>query len=574
MKTIIRIASIVIAVPLLLTQCENMDGPQFSEMDSGQISIEMDLKSMPVEVMQIKGLLFRPEFEEIHFDFELGEQIAAASVDGIPVGIWNVRVDAYDSYDDIIYSGSTKVEILVGKVTKVQLHLSKTGSVEIIVTWGDDTGLMAYYPFNGNAIDESGNGYHGKVRGATLTKDRFGNANSAYYFDGVGNEIFLEDPSNLDITGDITICAWFKTETSQWGSLVSNFDQHMPDNGYELCVGSLYREGGFIYFECDKDDMKDGLSTDLSFNDGQWHFVVATLAPDGTSRRRVFVDAIEQFGYNRAGGPISSIGLTPDYPFKIGAASNRTGPEGRANFKGVIDDVRIYNRVLDEVEIEALFEKGSALKTGTFIDTRDGQEYKWVRIGEQIWMAENLRATKYNDGTDIPLVTDKTAWTNLTSPAYCYYNNDGDLKDTYGALYNWYTVGTEKLAPTGWHVPTETEWNELEMTLGMKQSEIDDCFICGTNEGSKMAGNKELWIDGVLVHDANFGSSGFNALPAGYRAGSYGTFFNIGNSTHWWAATKWSGDNVIYRSLLWRYTEILHQNSSRQQGFSIRCVKD
>jgi hypothetical protein len=218
--------------------------------------------------------------------------------------------------------------------------------------------LVAYYPFNGNANDESGNMYHGIVKGATLTNDRFGNANSAYYFDGIDNEIFLEDQSDLDLMANITICAWFKTETPQWGSLVSNFDQHMPDNGYELCIGSLYKDGGFVYFECAKDDIRDGLSTDASFNDGQWHFVVATIAPDGTSRGRVFVDAIERFGYNNElGGPISSIGPTPDYPFKIGAASNKTGPEGDANFNGVIDDVRIYEGALNVAEIDSLYKE-------------------------------------------------------------------------------------------------------------------------------------------------------------------------------------------------------------------------
>lgn len=359
MKNIIQLATFVIAIPLLLTQCENNDGPRISDMEAGQISIQMDLMSMPDDVMQIKGLLFRPEFEEIPFDFELGERTATASADGIPVGIWTIRVDAYDSSDEIIYSGSTQVEILVGKVTNVQLHLSQTGSVEIIVTWGDNAGLVAYYPFNGNANDESGNKYHGKVMGATLINDRFGIANSAYYFDGIDNEIFLDDQSSLDILGDITICVWFKTEIPQWGSLVSNFDQHMPDNGYELCIGSLYEDGGFIYFECAKDNIRDGLSTNSSFNDGKWHFVVATLAPNGTSRRRVFVDAIEQFGYNHPlGAPISSIGATPNYPFKIGAASNKTGPEGRANFNGVIDDVRIYEGALNWEEINALFQYG------------------------------------------------------------------------------------------------------------------------------------------------------------------------------------------------------------------------
>lgn len=222
--------------------------------------------------------------------------------------------------------------------------------------------LVAYYPFNANANDESGNEYHCEVDGATLTFDRFGRGNSAYYFNGVDNEIILEDQSGLDLTANITICAWFKTETPQWGTLVANFDQFRPDNGYELCIGSLYENGGFVYFECAKDDIRDGISTYSSFHDGEWHFVVASFMPDVSQRGRVFVDGIELSGhYNELGGPITAIGPTPDYPFKIGAASRKTGPEDHANFKGVIDDVRIYEGAINEALIDSLYHEEAAM---------------------------------------------------------------------------------------------------------------------------------------------------------------------------------------------------------------------
>ena len=97
----------------------------------------------------------------------------------------------------------------------------------------------------------------------------------------------------------------------------------------------------------------------------------------------------------------------------------------------------------------------------------DGNVYHTVTIGTQVWMVENLKTTKYNDGTAIPLVTDNTAWGALTTPGYCWYNNDSaTYKNTYGALYNWYAVNTGKLAPTGWHVPTDSEWTVLTTYLG------------------------------------------------------------------------------------------------------------
>ena len=105
--------------------------------------------------------------------------------------------------------------------------------------------------------------------------------------------------------------------------------------------------------------------------------------------------------------------------------------------------------------------------TGGTVTDIDGNVYHTVTIGTQTWMVENLKTTKYNDGTAIPLVTDSTAWLNLTTPGYCWYNNDAaTYKNTYGALYNWFTVNTSKLAPSGWHVPTDAEWTTLITYLG------------------------------------------------------------------------------------------------------------
>ena len=96
----------------------------------------------------------------------------------------------------------------------------------------------------------------------------------------------------------------------------------------------------------------------------------------------------------------------------------------------------------------------------------DGNVYHTVTIGTQIWMVENLKTTRYNDGSPIPFVTDSSSWSNLTTPGYCWYNNDTTNKNTYGALYNWFAVNTGKLAPTGWHVPTDDEWTTLTTYLG------------------------------------------------------------------------------------------------------------
>jgi uncharacterized protein (TIGR02145 family) len=117
----------------------------------------------------------------------------------------------------------------------------------------------------------------------------------------------------------------------------------------------------------------------------------------------------------------------------------------------------------------------------------DGNTYKTVTIGTQIWMAENLKTTKFNDITLIPLVTDNTAWGALTSAAYCWYANDQTTnKPIYGAIYNFYTVKTGKLCPAGWRVPTDADYQTLEQFLGMDPSQLSAYEWRGTDQGAQM----------------------------------------------------------------------------------------
>ena len=120
---------------------------------------------------------------------------------------------------------------------------------------------------------------------------------------------------------------------------------------------------------------------------------------------------------------------------------------GQYNVNTEIDSVIFYKPTIEETT------------SGTFIDSRDGNEYNWVQIGDQVWMAENLKVTKYNDGIAIPNVTDDTAWGELTTGAgaLCDYDNTPSNSETYGKLYNWHAVNTGKLCPTGWHVPSDAE---------------------------------------------------------------------------------------------------------------------
>jgi len=205
----------------------------------------------------------------------------------------------------------------------------------------------------------------------------------------------------------------------------------------------------------------------------------------------------------------------------------------------------------------------------------DGNVYEVVTIGSQVWMAENLKVTHYRDGTAISHLASDGDWTTTSSGAYCFYDNNSSNGDTYGALYNWYAVSDSRnIAPEGWHVPSDDEWKELEMALGMSQSEADVNGWRGTNEGSKLAGNAALWIDGALENDPEFGTSGFTALPGGWRVYYLGSYNNMGDYAYFWSATENNSTTAWYRTLHWSTLDVLRYLDYKRDGFSIRCLRD
>ncbi len=200
------------------------------------------------------------------------------------------------------------------------------------------------------------------------------------------------------------------------------------------------------------------------------------------------------------------------------------------------------------------------LTYGTETDI-DGNVYKTITIGTQTWMAENLKVTKYNDDTSIPLVTDNTAWTKLTTPGYCWSNNDeATYKNTYGALYNWHAVNTGKLCPTGWHVPADSEWTTLTTYLG----------------GDTIAGGKLKEIGITHWRSPNTGatnSSGFTALPGGYRYNYDGSFGGMGGTGGFWSATE-SGSDAWNRHLNYDNANVSRSDNSKTNALPVRCLKD
>jgi uncharacterized protein (TIGR02145 family) len=187
-------------------------------------------------------------------------------------------------------------------------------------------------------------------------------------------------------------------------------------------------------------------------------------------------------------------------------------------------------------------------KKDTDIDTNvvtdiDSNEYHTVNIGDQIWMVENLRVTHYRNGDLIGTTNPATkSIRDESEPEYQWaYNGDDAMKDLsyHGRLYTWYAIkDTRNVCPSGWHIPGDSEWKKLEMYLGMSQDDAGGTDYRGTNEGSQIAGEMNLWpIYCTIVNDANFDITGFVAVPAGYRYPD-GTFDHFTNHAFWWTSTE------------------------------------
>ena len=216
-------------------------------------------------------------------------------------------------------------------------------------------------------------------------------------------------------------------------------------------------------------------------------------------------------------------------------------------------DETVYNSANKTVKINVI----ALSETVTDID---GNVYNTVTIGTQTWMLENLKTTKYNDGTDIPNITDVGTWEGLLTPGYCWYENDIDNKATYGALYNFYTVNTAKLAPTGWHVPTDEEFTTLTDYLG-------GAYIAG---GKLKEAGTEHW------YSPNAGATnetGFTALPGGFRS-QYGLFDFIKSGGFWWSATEGSATEAHGRAMYYDGRDVWIDYGSKNFGASVRCIKD
>jgi uncharacterized protein (TIGR02145 family) len=216
----------------------------------------------------------------------------------------------------------------------------------------------------------------------------------------------------------------------------------------------------------------------------------------------------------------------------------------------------------------------SGTGSGPSVTDPDGNVYPIVKIGDQWWMAENLRTTRYADGTGIPTGLNNEDWAATESGAYAVFphgsipglDSDEQVLAAYGALYNWFAVDDSRgLCPVGWHVPSDDEWTILTSYLGGEDA-----------AGGKMKSTRTEPDPHPRWENPNEGAtneSGFSGLPAGYRF-LLGNFSTIGFHTTWWSSTELVSGSVWLRNLNYNFNDIFRTSNPKNNGFSVRCLMD
>lgn len=203
----------------------------------------------------------------------------------------------------------------------------------------------------------------------------------------------------------------------------------------------------------------------------------------------------------------------------------------------------------------------------------DGNNYRTIRIGNQLWMAENLRTKHFRNGDPIPNGTGVGDYSMETAPEYQFsYNDDENNANVYGRLYTWYAVtDSRKLSPKGWHIPTLAEWNQLKLYLGMNPMDTDLVYDTSNNLGGLLKENgTEHWL---TPNKGATNATGFTALPSGLRRQA-GTFNDLQHVTYIWAPDAYDLENAWYNAMSNYHSAVVLTRANKKNGFAVRCVKD
>ncbi|HOE04634.1 MAG TPA: FISUMP domain-containing protein [Bacteroidales bacterium] len=363
---------------------------------------------------------------------------------------------------------------------------------------------------------------------------------------------------------------FYKGENTAWWTADESFDLNAWCRGLQHDVNSIYREDGRKIM---------GLSLRCMKN---YPPVLTTTAVTGvTIHEAVSGGTITNYGGGEvtAAGVIWGIDPNITIEWNMGFTSNYTGADSfNSQMTGLYDTTTYYVRAYATNDAGTGY--GDPVSFTTFADTItkvedvDDNIYDIITVGGQRMLGQNLKTTRYSDGTEITNQTDIFSWESSTEGLFCWYNNDPSNRDTYGALYNWHAVNTGKLCPNGWHVPVDYEWKLIEIELGMSAGDADLIDWRGTDQGSRLAGENTLWNDGALEADPDFGASGFDLVPGGYMLYEAGGFIGINEYGYYWSSSEFSTMDAWHRAMNFDSTQVYRNDAAKHAGLSVRCIKD
>ena len=350
---ILSIFLIIFSLLIISCSLNELSGTDNKDEETANLEFSISLTKAPVEIISMAGYLVKSGEDTIKFDFIIQGEKATCKVKDIKPGEWELTVNVYNANYELVYSGSTTVNIKPGEETTVYLNLDPvTGNLNIIVTWGANLadGLVTYYPFNGNADDESENGNDGIVNGATLCEDRYENENHAYFFGG-DDYINVKNNPMLEFSGSITISVWAKglaASTNHTGFSIAGIVGKANCSPYGIGVD----DGDRALFQVYSDTtFYRAFKKEIQIEPEQWYHYVGIF--ESGKYVKLFINGIKV---------AETLENIPQYfnsssdDLWIGTRSLSLEPSiPKYFFKGAIDDIRIYNRVLIDSEIKELY---------------------------------------------------------------------------------------------------------------------------------------------------------------------------------------------------------------------------